>query len=201
MANIFYTFKFNNFLLSGTLIVFSMNTIPPLYAYQDCIAGLNDIAFCLNIEKLIQRVNKYKDKNDSTKLIEAMIEIKQQVEGYTGKKIDLDKQLDHVEKEMKKGGAKVSSSEMKQVRKLIKHKEKRAMHKEMYLADCIVCGMEYNAEWEQLEYSAKHEGDKEEVELPLQVTIGVSVALCGLLLTFIPILFVRHGDRNLLLME
>lgn len=192
MASIFNTPKFNNILLSGVLITFSMAVLtpPPCYAIN---INPNDVAFGIRMEKLVEKVLRYKDKGESNKLLDTMVEMKQVVEGYTGVSINLDKQLDEVEREVKKKGGKISKQEMKELRKVIKKKEKKANHKafcmELRLADPT---MQISFEDEHMLYMAKHGNDKDEQEqaaadLPLRLTIGVTVALCGLFLCFVPI--------------
>lgn len=193
MVNIFRSSRLNALCLCSTLTVFSVSTVPQLHAFSSyqMNVGLNDIAFGFKIEKLIEKINKYKDKMDSNKLLETMIELKVEVEGYTGQKINLENQLDQIEKEIKKDGGKLKKDEFKKIRKIIKDKEKRSNHKAMYMADCMAYGIEYNTEIECLNFMAKHGHDmdeeKEEVVLPIRVTIGVTVALCGLFLMFVPI--------------
>ena len=55
---------------------------------------------------MIKKINKYKKSLDSNKLIETMLDLKLEIEGYTGQHIDLDKQLDEVEREIKAKGGK-----------------------------------------------------------------------------------------------
>jgi len=194
MANLFRSAHLNRLCLYGTLATFTLGTIPQVHAYSpsgyNCAVNLNDIGFAIRVEKLIEKANKYKDRRDSSKLLDVMVDLKNEVEAYTGKKIDLDKQLDKVEKQMKDGGAKYSSSEMKKIRKSIKSKEKRSNHKALYMAECMELGIDYSADMEAMVYMAKHGKDKEEeptIEMPLRVTVGVTIALCGLFLCFIPI--------------
>lgn len=192
MVNIFRSFRLNTLCLCGTLIIFPISTVPQLHAFpsNQKNVGFNNIAFGFKIEKLIEKINKYKDKRDSNKLLETMIELKVEVEGRTGQKINLDKQLDQIEKDIKKDGGKFKKEEFNKIRKIIKDKEKRSNHRAMYMADCIAYGIEYNAEVETLNFMAGHGHDKdeekEEVVLPIRVTIGVTVALCGLFLMFVP---------------
>jgi hypothetical protein len=58
------------------------------------------------LEQLIEKINKYREKGDLDKLFKTMMELKVEVEGYLGKKINLDKHLDQVEKEIEKNGGK-----------------------------------------------------------------------------------------------
>jgi hypothetical protein len=69
-----------------------------------------------------------------------MLDVKQEIEAYKGVKIDLDKQLDAVEAEIKKKGAKIPKNEFKELRKTIKKKEKRAGHRAAYFELCLLRG-------------------------------------------------------------
>ena len=94
-----------------------------------------------------------------------MFDVKLEIEGYTGQKINLDKQLDQVEKAIKASGGKLNKDEMKNIRKILKKKEKRLNHKAMHMANCLEFGMTYNADEEELlfssQYMAKHGDDKD----------------------------------------
>lgn len=195
MGSIFNAGMYRNFTLCVTASSFIACTLAtPIHAYQQCKAqvgiNLNDIAFIARLEKLVERVKKYQDKLESGKLIEVMLEIKTEVEGYTGKQIDIDAQLDQIERDAIKQGAKFKKGEMKQIRSVLKKKEKKHNHKALYLAECNMYDIPFdNVECDFLYKSAsKHDKkeDKEEQELPLRVTVGVTASLCGYFLKFIP---------------
>jgi len=172
------------------LAVFSLCT-PKLQAFpaMQPQVGLNEIAFAFKVEKLVEKVNKYKDRQDQKKLLDTMMEIKIEVEGYTGKKIHLDKELDKIEHEMKKRGGNLKKEEFQKLRKIIKQNEKRSNHKTLYMAECITYGMAYDGELEQFDYMTKqgHEKPAEEIDLPARFTIGITVALCGSFLSYVPL--------------
>jgi len=148
----------------------------------------------IKFEKLIEKAWKYFKANDSKKLIETMLDMKHETEGYTGQKIDINKSLDQVEKEIKHKGGKLSKAEMKALRKVVKDHEKKHQHKALYMAACMESGAEYNPEAVSFEFdylckAAKHDNDKdkeEEMVLPVRVTVGVVMALCGLFITVLP---------------
>ena len=121
---------------------------------------LNDIGFAIRVEKLIENINRYREKKDSNKLLEKMFELKMEVERYTGQRIDLDKEIDRVEHDIKKNGGKFKKDEMNNVRKIIKSKEKRVTHKMMYMATCQEYDLPYNAEEEYFMFMAKHSDEK-----------------------------------------
>jgi hypothetical protein len=63
-----------------------------------------------------------------------MIEIKQEVESYTGMKIDMDKQMDQIERDLRGKGTKDDKKEMKALRKKLKTLEKKAHHRALCMA-------------------------------------------------------------------
>ncbi|CUI18091.1 putative secreted protein (plasmid) [Candidatus Protochlamydia naegleriophila] len=80
--------KLNSFFFSSLLTVFSISAITPSPAYAFEVNPGN-INFAIKIEKLVEKFKKYKDRLDSEKAIETMLELRKEVESYTGKKIDL----------------------------------------------------------------------------------------------------------------
>lgn len=66
MVSLFSASNVNRILLCGVLTTFTMAVVtpPPAYAQQ---IGLNDIAFWARIEKLVEKMWKYKDKKDGNK--------------------------------------------------------------------------------------------------------------------------------------
>lgn len=117
-----------------------------------------------------------------------MLEIKTEVEGYTGKEIDLEAHINQVEKEAKKKGAKFKPGEIKQLKKSLKIKDKNHGHK----LTCIYEGNFEDLQYEEIDfvnlYEASHKSkDKDkQIEVPIRVTIGVTASLCGYFLSFIP---------------
>lgn len=205
MVNIFNTAKFNSVLLCGTLVAFSMTTISvPCHAAQGFNVNLNDVAFGIRIEKLVEKIIKLKDKGDSKRLIETMVEVKQAVEGYTGQNINLDKQLDQVENDMRKSGAKYSKTDMKKLRSILKKQDKKGAHKALCMElRMLDPDLQMSIQDEQMLYMAKHANDKDQKEdqnadLPLRLTIGVTVALCGLFLCFVPIPMCKAWGADLM---
>ena len=127
--------------------------------------------------------------------MEVMFEIKTEVEGYTGKKIDLEAHVDAIEKEAKKRGAKFKPGEIKQVKKDLKKKNKKHEHKAMFLYDCNMFGIDFNQDECDFHFdnmymakTAKGHGkeDDKEVKVPIRISIGITASLCGYFLGFIP---------------
>jgi len=136
MGNIYFTRLFRHSTLWITACSFIGGSLAaPLrasYEFETQVkaVNLNDVAFIARIEKLYEKVKRYKDKLESEKLIETMFDIKMEVEGYTGKKIDLENHLNQIEKEAKKRGAQFKSGEMKQIPKRIGAVGKRWSHRQ-----------------------------------------------------------------------
>lgn len=61
--------------------------------------------------------------------METLLDVKHEVEGYTGKEIDIEKGLKQVEKEVAAKGGKLHKDDIKKVLKLVKEKEKKHKHK------------------------------------------------------------------------
>lgn len=196
MANFRTLATARKLLLCGTIATVSLGSVTPVYALptHKAAVNLNDVALALRLEKLIEKANKYFKANDSKNMLEVMCDLKTEVEGYTNQQIDLDHHLDIIEKEMKKNGAKYSKSEMKQVRAVIKKSEKKHNHKALYMANSLEHDLEYDEALMNIEYDylcraakSKEKDDTEEMALPVRVTVGVTMALCGLFITIIPI--------------
>lgn len=151
--------------------------------------NINTINFVIRIEKLIEKMNRYKDKMDSNNLIEVLLDIKHEVEGYIGKKIDIEHELKGIEKEVNMQGGKFKRGELKAIGKKITQKEKKHHHKAQFVSNCLSNGIEYDVKLEQLSFMAKHgqEKNEDETDLPIRVTVGVTIALCGVFLFFVPI--------------
>lgn len=189
MANFLHSLKFNRLLLCGTLIAFSVESVGSCYGPIN-VGIINDVAFAFRIEQLVEKVNKAIEKNDGDKLISLMLDVKREVEAYSGISIDLDKQLKKVETEINKKGFGIPKEEFKALTKKLKKKEKRSKHRALYLETCLLNpGMTFNLEEEQLLFNAAHGAEeKEELDVPIRLTVGVTVALVGLFLIVAPVI-------------
>lgn len=200
MGNINLCCKNNRFILCCTLGAFIFTTVTPLQAAPEpsCAKiSIADINFGIRIEKLIEKTKKYFSEKNSQKLNEVMWDIKHEIEGYTGKKIKIDQQLDRIEKEAKSRGQPIDKAYMAEMRKRFKEQEKRFNYKAMYMAMCIEHDLSYNTEEETVmfqddlftDYSVAKKGTdkKEEKELPLRLTLGVTMVLISLFLYVVPL--------------
>ncbi len=203
MGNLHFSGLLRNSILCTTAVTLLSGSVctPALAAYNiepNIMAGvnfnLNDIALIARLEKLYKRAKRYKDKLKSAKMMEVMLEIKTEVEGYTGRKIDLDAHVDAIEKEAKKRGAKFKSGEIKQIKKVLKKKSQKHEHKAIFLYDCNMYGIDFDQELCDFDFennfiakSAKQgKEDEKEVKVPIRISIGITCSLCGYFLSFIP---------------
>lgn len=211
MGNFRFAGLLHNFTLCAVASsIVGTTLITPMYAFEAQAKGfdinLNDIAFIARIEKLFEKAKRYKDKLDEGKLIEVLFDIKQEVEGYTGRRIDIDSQLDQIERDAKKGGAKFKSGEMKAIRNKLKKADKKSGHKAHYLFQCNMYAIDFDQSACDLDFdnyymAARSKHDKEDdkkVEVPLRVSIGVTCSLCGYFLSFIPHPYCQASSKFLI---
>lgn len=184
MVNIRVAHATRKFLICCTTVAVTFANIMPAYGYQPVqnAITLNDINLAIKFEKLIEKANKYFKLNDTKKLPQVMLDMKHETESYTGQKIDLNKGLDQVEREIKAKGGKLSKSEIKALRKIIKDGDKKHNHKALYMAACMESGAEYNPEMVPLEFDclckaskAKDEDEGEEMVLPVLTGLDVYI--------------------------
>jgi hypothetical protein len=94
MDGFFKSNKLHNVVLSSILCTFPLAVITPPFAYGQINLNLNEVNFGIKLQKLIDKAYKYYDKLDSNNLLDVVLEIKSEVESYTGKKIDVNKEFD-----------------------------------------------------------------------------------------------------------
>lgn len=181
--------KLNHALLYGILGTVSLSMVipPPAYSFD---FNLKDANFVIKMEKLVDKLMKYKDKLDSDKVIDIMLDIKHEIESYTGKNIDLKKELEKVEKDIKKE-AKISSKEFKPVKELILSKEKKSKNRAMCMLSYLQEDPGINFEEYEYIYDAARgkENDKEEFKVSAQMAIGATLVLAGGLMAILGLEF------------
>ena len=160
-----------------------------------CLAAdlnLNDINFGIKIEKIYEKVKKAIDKGQTNKIVRYMFDFKSEIEQYTGKKIDINKQLDEVQRQAKANGQKIEDKYIKQIKKDFEKENKKYKHRAVWFANCMEAGVEYTAYEADLNFdmnymmakSAKHE---QQEDVSAIVMVGVTVSLCGLFLYCVPL--------------
>lgn len=172
--------------LSLTLCAFTAITVLPTAPLQ--AIEFNDVAAGIRIGKLAEKGKKYLDKMDGKNLIDVFWDLKEEVEAYSGQYFDLDHCLTEVFKEVRKSGEKISSKHEKELRSMFKKKKIRLDHKKEYRAMCFAANIDYDEVAEMQLFRAKHgHDDKVEIKVPFKMVVGVTGALCGLFLYFVPI--------------
>lgn len=122
-------YKFNSFqrlVLSAVFCTFSMAAIipSPIYA-RPSPAGINNVEFGVKVQKLIDKAWKCYNKSDSDGLLDVILEIKSKVEAYTGRKIDLSKEIDKIESDVRKKSNKPPKDIFKKFKNLVQNKSKK----------------------------------------------------------------------------
>jgi hypothetical protein len=191
MHPIFRSFSANNVFLFSTFIAFASSSIAiPAHSsqYEGYSANVLNLALQgVRIKKLIDKMEKYKEAKNVDKLIECMLDIKDEAELSIGKKISIDSILDNMQSQLKQKGHKLSKDQLSAVKKMFKKKESKHNHKIQFMADCIEMGIIYDADLEQMAFEAKHKDDKPEIVLSLPMALGVTCCCVGAFLMFIPI--------------
>ncbi len=95
MANFLKSHICNSMVAYLTIASFSTTLLvpPPLMALD-----INAINFGIKMEKIVEKVKKAIDKGETNKLVGYMFDFKQEVEQYTGQKIDINKSIDQLKK-------------------------------------------------------------------------------------------------------
>lgn len=193
MASLFARHYINRALLSAVLTTFTVTYSTPLPAQQFNF-NLNEAAFMIRLEKLVEKLVK-SEKKGIDSMINCLVDIKNEIETSYNVNLNIDSYIDQVGKEINKAGHKTPKKELDYIKKKIKGKDKKTKHRAMYVAEFMhVEGYQLNALDEQNLYMAKHGHDKDEkeqeeqkVEIPALLVYGVTCALCGMFLMILPI--------------
>lgn len=196
MANIFRHNTINRLLLAVILLSFTLTYSIPLPAQQNN-AAIDQVAFLIRIEKLVEKLIRSKGKSNE-KIISCFVDIKDELENSFNMKFNVDQSIDNVQKEIQKSGVKTDKKQFDAIKKMMKKRDKKNKKHALYLADVMyVEGYEFNESNEKLwleiyDYSSskskdkEDKEDKEEVVLPAFLIYGVTVSLCGMFLMIIP---------------
>lgn len=97
--------SFNSVVLASTLSTFTFLAVVPNPVSANI--GFNDIAMGIRVQTLANKAKKYLEKMDSNKLFDVMLDLKNEVEQYTGISVNLDYYVDQVISDLKKQGTKM----------------------------------------------------------------------------------------------
>jgi hypothetical protein len=194
MVNFLKPHLYNNLVACLTTVAFTTAILvpPPVHA-----AGVNidlrAINFGIKMEKIVEKVKKCIDKGETNKIVGYMFEIKEEVQQYTGQKIDMNKYIDQVQREAKAKGQKIDDAYIKQIKKWFGKTDKKHKHRAVWFANCAEVDIpystfeaDYNFDMNFAMAKAAHGGDKE-IDVPITITVGVTLSLAGLFLMFVPI--------------
>jgi hypothetical protein len=122
-----------------------------------------------------------------------MFDIKTEVEKYTGNKINIDKQIDQVQKEARAKGLKIDDLYIKQIKKDFNRQDKKYKHRAVWYAQCAELDIPYSSVEADLNFDMNYviensaKGHDKDIDVPIPIMVGVTVSLCGLFLVFIPL--------------
>lgn len=195
MANIFQSTRFFTLATYLTTAAFAIVAIcPPSLMAANEEFYFNDINFGIKIEKIYEKLKRAIDKGETNKIVNYMFDFKSEVEQYTGKKIDLNKQIDLVQKEARSKGQKIDDKYIKQIKKEFSKEDKKQKHRVVWFAKCAELDIPYtsfeaDADFEMNYMVAKKANDKHEQQedVPVKIMVGVTISLCGLFLFCVPI--------------
>lgn len=122
-----------------------------------------------------------------------MLELKTEVENYTGRKINVDDCRKQIEKDLKNRGVKIDPQHIKMVKNKIVKGDKKNKHKKNFIFMCEVHGIDFDQELCNLDFEiqniAKKEKDQnpENSPWPVRVTIGLVFCFCAYVLSYVPL--------------
>jgi len=179
-------YKFNGFkrlVLFSILCTFSLAVLtpPPVYAQ----INFSDVGFGVKAQKLIDKVWRYYKKSDSDGLLSTILELKREVEVHTGKKINISKEIDKIESNLKKKGGNHSKDIFKKFKDLVKKKDKKNRHRAICMENYFLDQPNMSFEdYELLCRAAKKPNQTTQDELPLKFVIGLTLLLGGAFVMF-----------------
>lgn len=100
-----------------------MNAVTyPISAQQFEVADASDVVFGIKIKNLVERLKELEPTGDINKIIKTMMEIKSEIEFYSGTSISIDKLLPEVRKELKCKGYNIPEQHLSAYKKIIKRR-------------------------------------------------------------------------------
>lgn len=174
MVNIFNRSLINKlFVYRVTLSSFTIACIAPQtsFAYECNKNVFDQVGMMARLEKIVSKIMKQKKKGSVNSLMKLLIEFKGEIESFSGEKIDIDDCMKEVKKECEKKGYKLTKKELSVFKKKIKSLDKKNNR--------------------YLDISLKSDDDKdeedEEIQIPMMMAFGITLALCGVFLCVLPI--------------
>lgn len=194
MVNFLKPAIYNNMVAGLTAVAFTTAVMqPPQIHAAGVVLDLNAINFGIKVEKIYEKIKKAIDKGETNKIVNYMFDIKGEVEQYTGQKIDISKQLDQVQREAKAKGQKIEDAHIKQIKKWFTKADKKHHHRAVYFVQCAELDIPYTMVEADYVFESNFlmaraaKGHEKEIDVPITVTVGVTLSLAGLFLMFVPI--------------
>jgi len=143
--------------------------------------SIGDVARVARIKSLIEKIKSHQD--NSKKVIGYFIEIKSEIEAYTGKSFDISKALKNVSEIFKqRTGKAISKRTLSEMKKLLTKADKKHKSYFEYVDTEVV-----NGEVTDYFYDDYKGGPVDDVNfMPTSVIVGITIACAGGFLVLIP---------------
>jgi len=157
MVNFFKPVVFNNLVAGLTALAFTIAVIqPPQLQSAGANLDLGAINFGIKVEKIFEKIKKAIDKGETNKIVSYMFDIKSEVEQYTGNKIDINKQIDQVQKEAHAKGQKIDDKYIKQIKKDFGKQDKKHKHRAVWFTQCAELDIPYSTVEADLQFDMNY---------------------------------------------
>ncbi len=170
--------NFQTFCLSATLAVFSITTAAPreIYFESSLTENLYDEAqLTIRLQSLLDNLTSLDDVGE---MIHLMLQFKYEVESLTGEPISMDDALEEIQRELREEGHEIPEDEMANFKELIHQQMAPVSAPRLPAPDSSDITLNIN------------KGGSEtntQVLIPTQVALGVTIALCGSIVFFLPV--------------
>ena len=182
MPNIFNSSLFVRPVLGTILCAFSFSSIAPIHAFEFPIQidVVDDALAMSRIEKLVSKIKKTKKTQDVEACMKYLFELKDELQDFGGIKISIDQCINDAQKQLKSNGIIVSKKEWKLYKSMLNKKSKKSKHQKT----CTTIGLSLDqADALFSSMKSNYEDDEEiEIELPVRVSYGITITLCGIFL-------------------
>ena len=138
MANFFNHRYFNSAILLTILTSFSIGTTIPMSAgeYEMKKAGINEGIFMAKIEKLIKKLKKTENKT-SKDMMEALLDIKDEIELSFNIKFNMDDIWETFNKKMSEGNVNLPKETIESFQHDFKKRNKKRKHHAIHIEEMI----------------------------------------------------------------
>ena len=122
MADIFNRHNINRVFLLIVLTSFTMTYAVPLPPVEFQV-GINEIAFMVRLEKLVEKLVKSESKGPD-RMINVLVKIKNEIETTCSVSLDVTRCLDQIGNDLNKLGHKTPKKELEVIKKKLRKEEK-----------------------------------------------------------------------------